>query len=452
MIDPRLQDLIDGSASADTNADTDADTEDAPLSDTDADTEAAPIPETSADTEGAPLSDTSTASLDELMKLAAQHDPSMAPIAEAAASEIRIGTDGTITASPALRTAMRALVPGPDSAPAGTSRVIAGWLTDDNTASAPVTETSPYFTVSHWHWLAAQNLVRRIPADLGPTFPHLFGSEAQIIHDLKAWSALDEKGALTSEAAEMFGAVTGHAELTAYGTVLLYAQRREPVKLPAELEEFGLAAAVRNVPRVTFAVGATEREVVSAVVNNSTVVFSRRLRRTDTTADVAAGIVEVLDPDGQWPVYPLTAPIVLPASVTEELATNPDTAGLLDTEPGEDATNEERAADAARRERIRKVARAVLGSARTPAAAAEAIAEIATATTHALAQITVRTSDVDVSRTDPGALAVIFLRDRGVLASYPSGSGQWRRITYTRGNVSGITDGITALRNAYRGG
>lgn len=376
----------------------------------------------------------------------------MAPIAEAATSEIRVAPDGTITASPALRAAMRALVPGRDKAPAGANRVIGGWLTADATTAAPVTETSTYFSLSHWHWLAAMNLVRAIPADLGPTYPHLFISESQIVHDLKAWSALDDDGKLTSEAADMFGAVTGHAELTVFGTVLLYAQRRDPVKLPEMLKEFGLEAAVRDVPRVTFAIGITEREVVTALVNNSTVVFTRRLRRGEATADAAAAVLELLDPDGAWPAYPLATPIVLSGDVVDQLATGEDTAGLIDTEPGEDATEAEQDEDTTRRDKVRKGVRAVLGAAKVPAAAAEEIAEIAASTTHALAQITVRTSDVDVARTGPGALAVVFLRGRGAVASYPSGSDQFRRITYVAANASGIKTGISVLRDNYRRG
>lgn len=457
MIDPRLQEAVravlgdtgDGAATPDNAAEDNAagqpDGSDAAgqSGEWNPDDSAAP-----ADTAGLPPSADKAA----LIHLAAEQDPRMAPIAEAASSEIRIGPDGTITASPALRTAMRALVPGRDKAPSGANRVIGGWLTADATTAAPVTETSTYFTLSHWHWLAAMNLVRAIPADLGPTYPHLFISEAQIIHDLKAWSALDEHGKLTTEAEAMFGAVTGHAELTLYGTVLLYAQRRDPVKLPEMLKEFGLEAAVRDVPRVTFAIGITDREVVTALVNNTTVVFTRRLRRDEDTADAAAAVLELLDPDNQWPPYPLATPIVLPGELVDQLATGKDTGLLIDTEPGEDATEEEQDKDAAKRDKVRNSVRSVLGAAKTPAAAAEAIAEIASSTTHALAQITVRTSEVDVSRTDPGALAVVFLRDRGAVASYPSGTGQFRRITYVAANAPGITTGISVLRDSYRRG
>ena len=83
---------------------------------------------------------------------------------------------------------------------------------------------------------------------------------------------------------------------------------------------------------------------------------------------------------------------------------------------------------------------------------ATAIAEIAASTTHALAQITVSTSNVDVPRGDPGALALVFLRGKGIVASYPTSSGKFRRITYTSGNATGITHGINALIDAYNGG
>ena len=439
MIDPRLQAALDDTAAPA------VDVEDravhGPL--------AEPCPDPSADEEA----DEAAARRNKLIDLVAAHNPEMAPLAEAAKSEIRLGSDGTLIVSPALRAAMRALVPGRDTAPTdGMHRRIGDWLTADNTVLTPVTETSPYFTVSHWHWLAATGKVRRIPAELGPTFPHLLTSEAQITHDLTAWSALDPQGRITSEAETMFGAVTGHASLTVYGTVLLYGQRRAASQLPSELKGFGLEAAVRDVPRVTFIIGITTREVVTALVNNISVVFTRRLRRNDEAADAAAAILELLNPDGHWNPYPLPRPVVLPGTVIDDLAANSDTATLFDAEPDADVDADAASANAAARERARAAATKVLRAAKIPSAAQSAIAQIAAATTHALAQITVSTSNVDVPRGDPGALALAFLRDRGVVASYPSGSGKFRRITYTSGDTTGITSGINALIGAYNRG
>lgn len=378
-----------------------------------------------------------------------------------------VNTDPTPTAGPAgaplagsnsansglqaaLRAQMTAEVPGRDKAPEGPLRTIGGWLSAP-TESGPVTETSPWFTVSHWHWLAANELVRQMPADLGPTFPHLFVSESQIIHDLTEWSALDSRGQITDEAKQMFAAVTGDAELTLYGTVLLYAHRREQVELPSELKEFGLDAAVRNVPRVTFSIGVTGQEVVTALVNNDTVVFTRRHRRTELVPDAAAAARDLLDPTGDWEPHTMTGPVTLPLDAVDQLATGTDTAGVIDEEPNDDATDEERAADTARRKKIDKSVRTVMRQARIPTGAAEDIASIATATTDALAQITLRTRTVDVPRGEPAALAIAFLRGRGVVASYPSGSGPNRHITYISGNRSGIETGIEALRRVVTG-
>ena len=434
MIDPRLQALLDSTAPAPDDA---------------ADRAA----ETAAEAAGGRPSDEAQARRHSLIDLAAEHNPQIAPIAEAAKSEIRMGADGTLIVSPALRAAMRALVPGRDKAPTdGTHRSIGEWLSADNAAAAPVTETSPYFTVSHWHWLAATGKVRRMPAELGPTFPHLLTSEAQITHDLTAWGALDPQGRLTAEAEGMFGAVTGHANLTVYGTVLLYAQRRARAQVPPELKQFGLEAAVRDVPRVTFVIGLTTREVVCALVNNISVVFTRRLRRADEATDAASAILELLNPDGGWPAYPLPRPIVLPAAVVDELAGDKAAAALFDADVDTDVDADAFADDTAARERTRAATTRLLRAAKTPAASQTAIAEIAASTTHALAQITVSTSNVDVPRGDPGALALVFLRGKGIVASYPTSSGKFRRITYTSGNATGITHGINALIDAYNGG
>ncbi|KMV19715.1 hypothetical protein ACT17_06475 [Mycolicibacterium conceptionense] len=473
MIDPRLEALVDAEVSAGVQpADTAAPEAVPPTESADpggadavdgAAAEGSPadgkVDDSAPDETGAPadvlnqvqgMSDQERALL---MDAAVVANPGVAPIAEAAKADIRVGADGKLIASPALRAAMRALVPGRDNTPGDTRhRSIGGWLTADNLGLAPVTETSPYFTVSHWHWMSAMGMIRQIPAELGPTFPHLLTSEAQIVHDLKAWSALDEKGDLTAEAAEMFGAITGHANLTVFGTVLLYGQRRDPVELPAELKQYGLEAAVRNVPRVTFVIGVTDKEVVCALLNNLTVVITRRPRRADTNEDAAAAVRDLVDPTDLWPAYPLKAPIILPGAVVDQLASNPDSSKVIDTEPGEDASDEERAADTALREKARKTTEAALRASKTPTWVREAMSEIASATTDATAIITVRVSDVDVSRGEPAAMPLAFLRGKGIVASYPSGSGSVRSITYVPGTVAGITNGIRSLSNAYRGG
>jgi hypothetical protein len=372
------------------------------------------------------------------------------PVAGPAASPRGGATSTNSGLEAALRAEMATGVPGRDKAPEGPLRTIGGWLSVP-AESGPVTETSPWFTVSHWHWLAANDLVRQIPADLGPTLPHLFVSESQIIHDLTEWSALDSSGQITDEAAQMFAAVTGDAELTLYGTVLLYAHRREPVELPSELKEFGLEAAVRNVPRVTFSIGVTGQEVVTTLVNNATVVFTRRHRRTEPVPDAASALRDLLDPTGDWQPHPMTGPVTLPIDAVDQLATGADTAGVIDEEPGEDATDEQRAADADRRKKVDKSVRAVMRKARIPTGAAEDVASIATATTDALAQVTLRTRSVDVPRGEPAAVAIAFLRDRGVVVSYPNGSGPNRHITYVSGNQSGIATGIEALRRVVTG-
>jgi len=381
---------------------------------------------------------------------AADRAPSPAAV-EAAEPAPRHVIRDRATAVAGLRAQLRAEVPGRDKAPAGPHRRIGGWLSADATTTSHVTGTSPWPTASHWHWLAAKGHVRQMPADLGPSFPHLFLSEAQIVHDLTAWSALDARGEITTEAKAMFGAVSGDAELTLYGTVLLYAHRREPVTLPAELEEFGLGAAVRNVPRVTFAIGLTGGEVVTALVNNASVVFSRRHRRGEIVADAAEALRGLLDPGGDWEPYPMTGPVTLPGEAVDALATGGDTVGVIDSEPAEDATDAERVADAEHRTRVGKGVRTALRSARIPSGAVEDIAGIATATTDAVAQVTLRDRSVDVQRGEPAALALAFLRGRGVVASYPSGSGPTRTITYVSGSTSGIRTGIAALRRVVTG-
>lgn len=358
------------------------------------------------------------------------------------------------TAAPAPVAVDPALVPvpGPDQAPEGPYRTIGGWLTATTDATAPVTATSPWFTVTHWHWLAAKGMVRPVPYELGALLPQIIDNEAQIIHDLTAWEALDSRGRITAEAEEMFGAVSGAAALTLYGTVLLYAHRRAPVELPGELKEFGLAAAVRDVPRVTFAIGVTDREVVTALINQSTVVIERRRRDGDADDDAAAALRRLLDPGGDWKPYPLpVTTITLPGDAVDQLATSEHTAGVIDAEPGDDATDEERAADAERRRRVGDGARRILTAAQIPGSAAGVIADIAAATTDALAQVTVRDSSVDVARGEPSALALAFLRGKGVVASYPVGSGRWRRVVYTSGNKEGIATGIGELRRVVSG-
>lgn len=371
----------------------------------------------------------------------------------------RIGPDGTLTVTPALRQMMDRApggavpeIPGAEAAPAGPHRDVGGGISAAND-TPPVTGTSAWFTAAHWHWLAAKDMTRPVPLELGPTAPFLFISEAQIIRDLREWSVLDARGHITAEAAAMFEVVSGTAELTLYGTVLLYAhRRREPVEIPAVLEEYGVGAGVRDIPRISFAIGLTSAEIVTTVVNNGSVVFTRRWRRGGIDADAAVALRTLLDPQDVWPPYPLPHPVVIPHGAVEQLARSEETAGVIDTEPGEEATAAERATDAALRARVGGGVRSVLREARIPSDAAESMADIAAATTDALAQVVVRTSTVDVSRGEPSALALAFLRGKGVVASYPGGSGQFRRVSYVPGTASCIETGIASLRRVVSGG
>jgi hypothetical protein len=147
----------------------------------------------------------------------------------------------------------------------------------------------------------------------------------------------------------------------------------------------------------------------------------------------------------------MTGPVTLPISAVDQLATGADTAGVIADEPDEDATDEQRAADTARRKKVDKSVRSVMRKAQIPTGATEDITRIATATTDALAQVTLRTRSVDVPRGEPAAVAIAFLRNRGVVVSYPSGSGPNRHITYVSGNRSGVETGIEALRRVVTG-
>ena len=229
MIDPRLQALLEDRPAPAPEAE--AATEDVePDTAGPVETDPGSAPDAQAEDTGAQAASVDTTDPDEvrseLISLAVEANPALAPIAHAARQGVSMGGGGDVRASSTLRDAMDTLVPGPDKAPDGGFRTVGGWLSADNSLSSPVTEVSPWFTVSHWQWLAAKNMVRRIPVELGLVLPHLFISEAQVIFDLKAWGALSGDGHITAEAADMFGAVTGFSELTVYGTVLLYAQRR----------------------------------------------------------------------------------------------------------------------------------------------------------------------------------------------------------------------------------
>ena len=343
-------------------------------------------------------------------------------------------------------------VPGPDQAPPGDYGVVGSWLSVSTTPGPAVTGTSPCFTVTHWHWMAAKGMVPPVPAELGVLLPPVVSSEAQLAHDLTVWEVLDGRGDITDEASQMFAAVSGAAALTLYGTVLLYAHRRAPVELPHKLKEFGLEAAVRNVPRVSFSIGVTGREVVTVVVNNGSVWFTRRYRRVGVDDDAAAALWSLLDPAGAWDPYPLATPITLPGEAVELLTTDPDTAGVIDDEPDEDAPAEQRAADEARRRKVSEGARRILGGAGVTSGSTRAIADIAAATTDALAQVVVRSNAVDIPRGEPAALAISFLRGKGVVTSHPVGSGRWRRTIVASGNADGITSGIAVLRRVVSGG
>lgn len=391
--------------------------------------------------------------VEELRETAAQREATLTAladlvpeVAEAVAARSMVRNRGDLSIS-----AMREIVEaGRDTLVPDTQRLIGGWLAAPLDSTAPVTGTSQWFTVSHWHWLAATGHVRKMPNMLGLNLPYLFVSEAQIMHDLHAWGVFDSEGGITSEARTMFDAVSGSANITLFGTVLLYFLRHEMPQLPKQLVDLNAQCAVRNIPRVTFAIGITDREVVSVLLNNHTAYFDRRLRRSTETRDAAMAVRQLLDPADEWAAFPIRTPVTVTSDVADQLASDPDTRMLLDTEPDPDAPPEVRVADTEKRRVISKGVKRIAKAANISTSSTEVLSEIATATTHAMAQITLRTSDVDVSRGDPAAVAVNFMRDRGVVVGYPSGNGKWRRITYVPGDLDGIEKGIEALRNTYR--
>jgi protein-disulfide isomerase-like protein with CxxC motif len=340
---------------------------------------------------------------------------------------------------------------GHDNSATHTYRKVGERLSVSADTSAPVTGTSEWSTVSHWHWLAATGHVRQIPKMLGPTLPYLFLSEAQIVHDLTEWSVLDGDGNITDEAAAMFAAVSGSANLTLFGTVLLHSQRHPTPQLPKQLVALNLQHAVRAIPRVTFSIGITDREVVSALMNNHRVYFQRRLRRATETRDAAVAVRELLDPGDDWPAFTMRTPVTVTSKVMAQLAADPSTSAVLDTEPAADAPDEVRVADTEKRQEVRKEVKRIAKSANVSSESADLLADIAASTTHTLAEICLRTSDVDVSRGDRASLALTFLQGRGAVVNYPTGNGEWRRITYVPGDVSGIEKGVEALRSIYRG-
>lgn len=400
------------------------------------------------------LAEAMNKTVEELRESAAQREATLAAlsahipeVSAAIAARSLVGNRGDLSIS-----AMQDIVDvGRDKLAPDTQRLIGGWLCAPLEGTAPVTGTSAWFTVSHWHWLAAKQYVRKMPSMLGLNLPYLFVSEAQIMHDLREWGVLMADGEITDEARSMFDAVSGSAEMTVFGTVLLYSMRHEMPQLPKQLVDLNAQCAVRDIPRVTFAIGITGREVVSVLLNNHTAYFDRRLRRSTPTRDAAVAVRKLLDPGDDWPAFPIRTPVTVTSAVAEQLATDPDTKALLDTEPGPDAPDEVRVADAEKRKAIGKGVKRIAKAANISSSSAEVLADIATATTHSMAQITLRTSDVDVARGDPAAVALYFMQGRGAFVGYPTGNGQWRRITYVSGDVGGIEKGIEALRNTYRG-
>ncbi|KXO92974.1 Uncharacterised protein (plasmid) [Tsukamurella tyrosinosolvens] len=388
---------------------------------------------------------------EEAIEIAVAVDPKLTSVAEAVKGGVS-ASGGSVKASTSLRAEMSRVTSPSDLTEANADhRTIGGWLTVDNSLTAPVTSTSPYFTLSHWHWLAAKGLIQQLPADFGPTLPRLDLSEGQIVHDLTQMEALDRSGALTSEAKAMFDALSGLADVTVSGIVLLRYLRRTGVEIPSVIKEFNLEKAVRHIPRVTFRIGVTANEVVCALLNNSTFSITRSYRVAGAAEDAASALLDLLDPDRQWQPYPLKAPVVLPAATIRSLAADPETGTVIDTDPGEDATEDEREDDAARRKAIRTAVTAAATAVDVPSTAAAALADIGSATVHASAEITVATSAVDVSRAEPAALAMAFLTGKGLVLSYPRGEGATKQIVYAGGTEKRIEEAIETLRASFAG-
>lgn len=318
--------------------------------------------------------------------------------------------------------------------------------TTDSISADPADDLADVFSIHHFVWLSRNGLVTDYPYVLGP-FPATLDLantgrfDARLKEDLQRWNVLSPEGVLNPDAEFLFNAILGSAEWMLWGTVLLHSLKTNARAEfdPKNADDFGLKHAVRDIPRVTFAIAVTEREIVTALNAPPALIFGRAPRTGDVYRQVGEIFKDMLDPEHNWSPWD-GSQLTISASNADVMAKDPKTSKMVNDETDPEAVD-------AQTEAIEDA----LTELNVPSHVSKEFADLMSVPTIASAQAVLDYMGPQGTRTTSLGVGVSFLDGKGVVVSYPVGkTHRTRSLYYVPGDVKGFSDAVEALVDLAR--
>lgn len=306
-------------------------------------------------------------------------------------------------------------------------------------------ETLPHvFSIHHLVWLYRVGLVTDLPYELGP-FPYtldFLGSgkvDARIENDLVDWGILENGRNLNPEAKFLFDALTGHANWTLWGLVLLYSLKtnaREEFD-PQKVDEFGLSHAVRDVPRVPFMIAVTETEIITALNAPPRLILHRIPRAGNVYAQVGESLRLMLDPEQNWEPWQGKR-VALPMRTVKQVTADPELSALSDDE------DSRKAQAAAVKEKLL--------TEDFSATTSKVIAELTEYPVSSSVTVSLNYPSSKGLITPNASIGINYFDGAGVVVSYPVGSDEDTQLVYyVPGDKEGFREAVNSLVDVAEG-
>lgn len=309
----------------------------------------------------------------------------------------------------------------------------------DGNLEDPADTLADVFSIHHLVWLARNGLVNDYPYALGP-FPGTldFGDtgkfDMRIREDLERWGIIDG-GALHPDAEFLFNSILGSSEWMLWGTVLLHSLKTNATaEFNFDEDIFGLRHAVRDIPRVTFAIAVTEREIITAVNAPPALIFDRFPRTRDVHVQVGEILHDMLDPEHNWQPWDGNQ-LTLTASAAKAMATNPAASKIVNGDEEDDHIAAQTDAT-----------ESALLELEVPSYESKAFSKLMSAPTSASVQASIDYNSDRGMITASYCLGVTFFDGKGIVVSYPVGKSEKTRLLYyVPGDEKGFADGVKAM-------
>lgn len=290
------------------------------------------------------------------------------------------------------------------------------------------------FSMEHWLYLtrAFGDDVPEAPHELAP-YPALLTTDAVLRRQLQEWGCIDNTGHVTPETSELLNAVVN-------APVKLWGQVRFPenthtrsIEVPEDAKDWGIPSTTEVTPRVPFLVSRIGDVMLLCTSTPQGVTIAARATSAEPTADLAAGMWEIIDPDKAWPAARDLA--VVPAALVDKVTAD-DSLGRYGQCPDEDEA----------RSRVG----ALVQEAGASSDCVPVLTKLVTEKTAAIAQavVSLTTSGSGVThRFDNDAVAVVMLQGKNPSAYVvsPDRSNGQDVVAYEPGDVSHLKKGVERL-------